>query len=160
MFIGHSPSQELHVQHIVLSARDTSWMIRPIRGLMVACMLTASRLHPIDDFLLIHQEPALNQHVFFQHVEPTALKKFKPDSVALRGAIVRPVFRENKRYRSEGFPVFPAIFFTFWRGGVSRSKNGSTCEGQPTENPPLLQRSGQDLDTPVICVAADFIAQM
>jgi hypothetical protein len=44
MFIGHSQSQELHVQHIVLSARDTSWMIRRTRGLMVAYMLTASEV--------------------------------------------------------------------------------------------------------------------
>jgi hypothetical protein len=39
MFIGHSQSQELQVQHMVLSAFDPSWMIRRSRWFIVAYML-------------------------------------------------------------------------------------------------------------------------
>jgi len=69
-------------------------------------------------------------------------------------------FVRMKRYRSEGFPVFPAIFFTFWREVVSRAKNGSTCEGQQAGNPSLLQCSARGPDAPLIRVASVFIAQM
>jgi len=41
MFIGHSQSQELQVQHMVLPAFDPSWMIRRSRGFIVTYMLIA-----------------------------------------------------------------------------------------------------------------------